>query len=330
MNLETTVLVTGANGFLGAAVVLELLARGFRVKGVVTSQEKADAFLRQYPQHGNNLHFCVISDLTDEFAFLEETADVDYIVHTASPFTLDFRDNVKDCLKPAVDRTLTILRVASQRPAIKHVVITSSQAAVSNMNNRLGAGLVYTENTWNPVTWEEAASSPDPRFYVEQHKPHFGITTFCPPWIFGSLMQPIESLETLDKSAAYVWNMISKGESVIPPTVLPLLVDMLTLTVGRAQLHADALVNPKAKNQRYLVAGESAWNEDIVYPFKKAYPEHASRAAKGPYREPAAHYEIDTTKVERDFAIEWTPLKKSVTDMAKVLFEKERELAGRA
>jgi len=341
MNQETTILVTGANGFLGAATVLDALARGYKVKGVVRSQNKADAFLKQYPNYGSNLKFSIIRDLMDEAAFLGATIDVDYIIHTASPFSFEIKDNIKDCLEPAVEGTRNILRVASQRPAIKHVVITSSNAAVGDLSDGLAPGKTYTEADWNPATWEAAVNSKDAGFvycaskkfaekaawdYIAFHKPHFSITTFCPPWLFGPPMQPIESMDKLSESNAFIWNMISKSEPEIPPTLFPIMIDIRDL----AQLQVDALTNPKAKNQRYLATGDEAWNEDIVYAFKEAYPELAFRAAKGPYHKPAPHYKHDTSKVERDFEITWTPLKKTITDMAKVLFDKEKELAAKA
>ncbi|KZT54781.1 NAD(P)-binding protein [Calocera cornea HHB12733] len=341
MNREVTVLVTGANGFLGAATVLELLARGYRVKGVVRSQHKADAFLQQYPQYATNLKFAIIPSFTDEKALLAVTLDVDYIIHTASPFSLSFEDNVKDCLEPAVEGARVIMRVAAQRPAIRHVVITSSNAAVSDPTKGLAPGVVFTEDDWNPTSWEEAVASPDPGYvycasklfaeraawdFIRDKKPHFSITTFCPPWIFGPPMQPIESMSKLNESVAYVWDMLSSGADAIPPTVFPLMIDVRDL----ANLQVDALTNPKAKNQRYLAAGDSAWNDDIVYAFKEAYPEYASRAAKGAYQKPGLHYEQDCSKAERDFEIEWTPLRKTIVDMAGVLLANEKELAVQA
>ncbi|KZO93978.1 NAD-P-binding protein [Calocera viscosa TUFC12733] len=340
MSHSTTVLVTGANGFLGAATVLELLTRGYKVKGVVRSQDKADAFIRQYPQFKANLKFAIIPSLTDEAGYLAATLDVDYIIHTASPFSFSFKDNLKDCLEPAVEGTRVVLRVADKRPAIKHVVITSSHAAVGSPLVGLGAGITYTENDWNPTTWEEAVSSPDTGFvycaskefgeraaweFIRHKEPHFSITTFCPPWIFGPPMQPIESMDRLNESGAYIWEMLSKGTDEIPATIFPLMIDVRDL----AKLQVDALTNPKAKNQRYLASSDGAWNEDIVYTFKEAYPELASRAAKGQYRKPEPHYEQDCSKTERDFDIEWTPLKKTIVDMAAVLFAKEKELAGK-
>jgi nucleoside-diphosphate-sugar epimerase len=61
---------------------------------------------------------------------------------------------VKDFLDPAIKGTTGILKaIKSYAPSVKRVVITSSFAAIVNANKH---PKVYSEENWNPVTWEEA------------------------------------------------------------------------------------------------------------------------------------------------------------------------------
>ena len=78
----------------------------------------------------------------------------DYVLHTASPFHFNVQDPVKDFLDPAIKGTTGILHaVKTYAPEVKRVVITSSFAAIVNSKQH---PRVYSEENWNPVTWEEA------------------------------------------------------------------------------------------------------------------------------------------------------------------------------
>jgi nucleoside-diphosphate-sugar epimerase len=78
----------------------------------------------------------------------------DYVLHTASPFHFNVQDPVKDFLDPAIKGTTGILKaIKAYAPSVKRVVITSSFAAIVNPKQH---PKVYSEQSWNPVTWEEA------------------------------------------------------------------------------------------------------------------------------------------------------------------------------
>lgn len=81
----------------------------------------------------------------------------DYVLHTASPFHHNVVDPVKDFLDPAIKGTTGILKaIKAYAPSVKRVVITSSFAAIVNPKQH---PKVYSEESWNPVTWEEALDS---------------------------------------------------------------------------------------------------------------------------------------------------------------------------
>jgi len=78
----------------------------------------------------------------------------DFIVHTASPYQLQFDDPVRDCLDPAIRGTTGILESAkAYAPTVKRVVITSSSAAILNPPNH---PKVYDETSWSDVTLDQA------------------------------------------------------------------------------------------------------------------------------------------------------------------------------
>jgi len=65
------VLVTGANGFIGAHVVSQLLKNNYLVRGTVRSQSKADYFTIKYPEatKSGQISFVVVKDIAKPDAF---------------------------------------------------------------------------------------------------------------------------------------------------------------------------------------------------------------------------------------------------------------------
>ncbi|KAK4697587.1 hypothetical protein P7C71_g517, partial [Lecanoromycetidae sp. Uapishka_2] len=154
------VLLTGCNGFLGSHILSQLLAKGFFVRGIVRSQSKADQVRKDNPSAGKHLDFGIVPDITSSGAFnevIKADPPFDAVIHTASPFLYKaVEDNQKDLLAPAIKGTEEILKsIKDYAPNVKRVVLTSSCAAVLDFkagdNNR-----VYTDDDWNPTTWEQA------------------------------------------------------------------------------------------------------------------------------------------------------------------------------
>ena len=84
--------------------------------------------------------------------------DLDYVLHTASPFTQKWTDAVKEVLDPAVQGTVEMLRsTKAHAPTVMRVVILSSFVTVMNPS---GGMRVYDESMWNPVTWDAAVANP--------------------------------------------------------------------------------------------------------------------------------------------------------------------------
>lgn len=82
--IESYILVTGATGLVGSHVVDNLLRKGYKVRAVARSKQKADNFLSARAQYASKLDFYFIEDLTDPGAFDEAAKDIDGVIHVAS------------------------------------------------------------------------------------------------------------------------------------------------------------------------------------------------------------------------------------------------------
>lgn len=65
------VLVTGPSGFIGAHVFVQLLERGYSVRGTVRSESKAEYFTNKFPEaaRSGQISFLVVPDIAKPDAF---------------------------------------------------------------------------------------------------------------------------------------------------------------------------------------------------------------------------------------------------------------------
>ncbi len=118
------VLVTGANGFLGATLVRKLLGRGERVKAFVRPETDLSS-LEGLPQDRLLLS---VGNVLAESSVYRALAGCTRVYHTAANFKL-WDKNPQSIIDPAVIGTQNILRACKAR-GIEKVVLTSSCAVL--------------------------------------------------------------------------------------------------------------------------------------------------------------------------------------------------------
>ena len=149
------ILVTGGSGFVGSHILQAFLDAGYKVRAAVRTEKNAQKVLQSHLEQREQLEFSIGPDITKPGAFDDAVHRALGVVHSASPFVIDVQDNGKDLLQPAIQGTTGILRsVTACGPSVKHVVVTSSFAAVNDFSKSLRPGYVYTEADWNPITYE--------------------------------------------------------------------------------------------------------------------------------------------------------------------------------
>jgi nucleoside-diphosphate-sugar epimerase len=164
------VLVTGATGFIGFAVLLDALRAGYRTRIAVRSTSKQSSILNnpyfkalQIPE--SSISFVTVPDLTANGAYDDAIQGVDYVIHVASPIynsePKSYEEQLKFYLEPALRGTLGILESALKSPSVKRVVITSSVVALKAWTS------------WGkPEEATTAASRPPKDYGPYQSEPH--------------------------------------------------------------------------------------------------------------------------------------------------------------
>ncbi len=110
------ILVSGANGFIAAHVIQRLLAKGYDVLGTVRDPSDAKKTAHLHAMQGANKQLALVAaNLTDSDPFGPH-ANVDVIMHTASPYKIHVQDAQRDLVDPSVKGTRCMLAAAATPP----------------------------------------------------------------------------------------------------------------------------------------------------------------------------------------------------------------------
>ncbi|GAB4028902.1 SDR family oxidoreductase [Spirosoma koreense] len=247
---NTTVLVTGGSGFLGAYCILNLLQAGYRVRTTVRSLKREDevrAMLKAADMEaGDQLSF-VAADLLADQGWVEAVAGCEYVLHVASPFPAIMPKNEQELITPAKEGTLRVLR-AARNAGVKRVVLTSSFAAVGY--GHAATTDIFTEEDWTDLKASGLSAYVKSKTLAEQAAWEFirtqgdplELAVINPVGIFGPLLGADFS------ASVQLINQLLAGQIKACPQVYFNVVDVRDV----AHLHVLAMTSPQAKGERFL------------------------------------------------------------------------------
>ncbi len=333
-----TVLLTGASGFIALHILDLLLKKGHHVIGTIRSPEKGEKLKAQFQkEHPNSqLEFEIVHDIATEGAFnevLKNHPEITDVLHTASPFSFGLNKDLKEAYwVPATQGTKNVLEaIKADAPQVKHVVITSSFAAIVNREKGGDKSFIHTEETWNPITWDDVDGEAKAytaskklaeelaREFVEDENPNFTLTTVNPPYVFGpqkfedSLVNP-----NLNTSAEIVNKLLSSSPNDTHFFEQPFGTSVDVRDV--ALLHVLPIENDELAGKR-LFPTQAAFNGQVLLNIiNKEFPELNGKIAKGSpegaeekVKETETFY--DTSKTLKWAGIkQWIPLEQTLKD----------------
>lgn len=153
---SSTVLVTGASGFVATHCIQQLLQQGRQVRGTLRSLDKGVELRKALGGVGGGLEF-VQADLQNDQGWNQAAEGCDYVLHVASPFPATIPKHEDELIVPAREGTLRVLR-AAEEAGVRRVVLTSSIAAI--MSGHAERQRVFDERDW---TNTEAPIQPYPK-----------------------------------------------------------------------------------------------------------------------------------------------------------------------
>jgi nucleoside-diphosphate-sugar epimerase len=341
---EQTILVTGANGFIGGHVLKQALDKGYHVRALVRSEKSSQTFRKILASYGEQLSWAYVPDITvvDNYAsaFENPSKPITGIIHLASPFALKVEDNKRDLLEPAVQGAVVVLDAAKKyaTASFKRVVLTSSFAAILDLTKGYRPGHTYTDAEWNPQGWETAELDGSTAYcaskklaeeaawsWMAANKPGFDLVSINPPWVFGPHIGGVEDVKKLNQSTASLSQLLD-GDA-IPPVDFGGFVDVRDV----AAAHIAALETPEAGGQRFLCGSHFDY-QTAADELRARMPELRDRIPEGT---PGAGktqelYALDGSKAEKVLGVKYTPLGQTVRDSFAEILEAEQKSASAA
>ena len=256
------VLVTGATGFLAMHCILNLLEKGWHVRGTLRNAQRGAALRKTLAQHTGKIENLELfsADLMQDAGWDEALAGCQYVLHVASPFPAREPEHEDDLILPAREGTKRVLRAAA-RQGIQRLVLTSSIAAVS-------AGYTDKARTFSEKDWSnldgEIAPYPKSKTLAEKAA-----------WEFVGNLPEGQKLELAVVNPGYILGPVLDAEPRTSnemhiklmrrqvPGVGRLKMDMVDVRdVAEAQYLA--LVTPEAAGRRFICVSESMWLAEIA------------------------------------------------------------------
>lgn len=129
------ILITGGTGYLGQAIVKEILNNYMPKKVVIFSRDvdKQKVMIERHKQYANKLEF-YSGDITNREQVLEAFCGIDYVIHTAACKEVkSCEDNVLETLNTNVYGMQNVIFAAMSKN-VEKVVFISSDKAVNPVN----------------------------------------------------------------------------------------------------------------------------------------------------------------------------------------------------
>jgi nucleoside-diphosphate-sugar epimerase len=271
-NGSTTVLVTGATGYIARHVVAQLLDAGYSVRGTARSVSSLEALRSDLTPHledpgSIDRLTLAAADLTQDAGWADAIAGSTYVHHVASPIPTAPPRDPNDLIVPARDGTLRVLR-SSLDAGVRRVVLTSSLAAVLYGVDRHGK--VFTESDWsNPddprngayerskTIAERAAWA----FMSETAGDRMEMATINPGLVLGPMFGSAPS--TSNEAVAKLMNR----DFPACPDLTYSLVDVRDV----AAAHVAAMTSPSAAGQRFICGNDSRSLRDVAAILAREY-----------------------------------------------------------
>lgn len=272
---KAIVTVTGGSGYIASWIIHDLLQEGHEVRTTVRDKSKVEKYkhLLALEEQSPGTLRVYEANLTHEGSFDEAVAGAQIVIHTASPFFLDDKnDPQKKLIDPAVEGTKNVLNAVNKSETVTRVVLTSSLAAIYGdnqdlHNSRMGA---LNEEMWNTTsTLKHNAYSLSKTeaekvaWAMEKEQLRWRLVTIHPGFVLGPSLTTRKDSTSIETLLRMLRGDISMGA----PELSFIYSDVRDVARG----HVLAAFSLEAKG-RYIIANEAGDLLDLSRIIEKNYP----------------------------------------------------------
>ena len=258
------VLVTGATGYIGLHCVDQLLKQGYAVNGSVRSPERKDEIfeaLKKNHTPTDNLNIFTFN-LTEDAGWDEGMMGCDYVLHVASPISLDAQDE-EYFVGPAVAGVERALKFAKKHQ-VKKVVLTSSVAAIYETTV---LKQYYDESDWSDPNKPEIGHYAKSKTLAEMAAWDF-VKNEGNPFEFAVINPALVIGPSLSGDLGESNKAISLLVGGKMPVTVPLQFGYVDVR-DVAAAHILAMQNPSSNGERFALSEKDLWYKDVAKLLRK-------------------------------------------------------------
>ncbi|HAA16834.1 MAG TPA: hypothetical protein DCE41_36020 [Cytophagales bacterium] len=262
------ILVTGASGFIASHIIIQLLEKGYAVRGTVRKLSRAESIRAIIAKHApvDDLTFAE-AELMDAASWQAAVAGCDGVMHVASPISTNLPKDRNEMIIPAKEGTRNVLQAAMDK-GVERVIITSSMATIQY--DQKAPEQAYTEDHHTDPESPEASAYVSSKTYAEQlawemAKESGGklkVTTIHPGLVLGPV------LEKDYGTSAEVVKRLMDGSFPMMPKMGMTMVDVR----DTAAMHLLALENDASVGERFVCSGPFLQFGELAAVLRKQYP----------------------------------------------------------
>nr|XP_018260628.1 uncharacterized protein I303_07554 [Kwoniella dejecticola CBS 10117]OBR82786.1 hypothetical protein I303_07554 [Kwoniella dejecticola CBS 10117] len=336
----STILVTGASGYIAAHITREFLENGYNVRGTVRDDAKGQYLADLFKDLKGDFSYVIVREISEEGAFDEAVKGVDGVCHVASPVTFVVK-HLDDVAIPAVNGTVGVLKsIKKNAPGCKRVVYTASSGTI---NGPGGPPTRYNEEDWNEVDLirceKEGSEAPgDSKYrgnkvlaeraywdFLKNEQVSFDGVTIHPPMVYGPIIHQCDDPAKLNHSVGnriYPYVAGRMKQSDLPESGSNF-VDVRDVALAEFR----AMTTPEAGGNRFCVSAGPYSGNDVCLVLNREFSqlENVPKANTAPgYREELAKTSnvVDGSKATKILGIKYRTIEETVSDTASSLIKR--------
>jgi len=335
---SSPILVTGANGFVALHTILQLLAKGYSVRGTLRNTSQGDqikATLAKFSDQTNRIEF-VRADLMQDDGWAGAVQGCEYVMHLASPFPLHAPEDENELIAPARDGTLRVLRAANAA-GVKRVVLISSMLAVRAGHE--GENRTFDEQDWANLE-HNIPPYPKSKALAEraawdfahgaENTNHVELAVINAASINGPF------LDTRYATSSELFRTLMRHEV---PGVVRVKQGIVDVRDVAAALVA-AMTPPQAADQRFCCIGGQCWMRDLALILQKHFADRGYNVPTRQIPDPLVRllaminpkvrivvpelgwdYTVSTERIKRVLGWQPRPLTETIVDQAESMVQ---------
>ena len=276
--MATRVLVTGITGFVAQHVVIQLLAKGYKVRGTMRSLKRAEevrSVLAKFDPRASEIEF-IEADLSSDKGWADAVKDCAYVQHIASPFPAVHPKDEMELIRPARDGALRVLK-AAKAAGVKRVVMTSSMASIAYGHGDKRAE-ISDETMWSdpsgpdntPYTKSKTIAERSAWDYVNGEGKGLELAVINPTGILGPALSADVS------TSLEIPIRLMNGKTPGLPRIGFSFVDVRDV----AECHVKAMELPEAAGERFIATHDFLWFAEAAEILRKKFPAYDRKIPK--------------------------------------------------